>query len=149
MKSIAFCEFQKLTIGFQIQAMQTASETRKTRLIMLIKRFGSVAALNEAMAWPRTDPKLTQIRNGHMRAGRDKPYQMGDAMAREIESKLNLEMGWMDTPPTYAELQGDDDPRARVMQIMENIPQDNWATAVRLLDALVPQNAKNTDTTTT
>lgn len=148
MKSIAFCEFPKLTFGFQIQSMQTASETRKTRLIMLIKRFGSVAALNEAMAWPRTDPKLTQIRNGHMRAGRDKPYQMGDAMAREIETKLNLEMGWMDTPPTYAELQGDENPLARVMKIMENTPEDDWATAVRLLDALVPQNTKKDDATT-
>lgn len=128
--------------------MQTASETRKTRLIMLIKRFGSVAALNEAMAWPRTDPKLTQIRNGHMRAGRDKPYQMGDAMAREIETKLNLEMGWMDTPPTYAELQGDENPLARVIKIMEKIPEDDWATAVRLLDALVPQGTKKDDVTT-
>lgn len=146
MKSIAFCEFQKLTFGFQIQGMQTASETRKTRLILLIKRFGSVAALNEALSWPRTDPKLTQIRNGHMRAGRDKPYQMGDAMAREIEEKLSLETGWMDTPPSYAELQGDDDPRAKVMLLMESMPPDQWPTAVRLLDALA-QPAKGNGTT--
>jgi hypothetical protein len=50
----------------------------------------------------------------------------------------------MDTPPTYAEIQGGDDPRAKVLQIMENIPADQWATAVRLLDALTqPAPHKN------
>jgi hypothetical protein len=145
MSSIAICEFSKLTFGFPMLDMQTASETRKARLILLIERFGSVAALNEALSWSRTDPKLTQIRNGHMRAGRDKPYQMGDAMAREIEEKLSLDLGWMDTPPSYAEMQGDDDPRTKVMQLMEAMPPDQWPTAVRLLDALTqPANRNGT-----
>ena len=144
--SIAFCEFSKLAIGFSIRGMQTASETRKARLIMLIDRFGSVAALNEALHWARTDPKLTQIRNGHMRAGRDKPYQMGDAMAREIEEKLSLGIGWMDTPPSYAELLGEDDPRTKVMKMMESMSTADLYTTVRLVDALAkPQKATGTE----
>ena len=125
--------------------MQTASETRRTRLEMLIKKHGSIAALNVLMEWPRTDPKLAQIRSANMRSGRDKPYQMGDAMAREIEEKLSLGLGWMDTPPSYSEMLGDDDPRTKVMQLMEAMPPDQWATAVRLLDALA-QPAQATGT---
>ena len=125
--------------------MQTASETRRTRLEMLIKKHGSIAELNVLMEWPRTDPKLAQIRSANMRSGRDKPYQMGDAMAREIEQKLSLATGWMDTPPSYAELHGEDDPRTKVMLLMEAMPPNQWATAVRLLDALAqPAQASGT-----
>lgn len=127
-------------------AMQTVSETRRTRLEMLIKKHGSVAEVNAAMGWARTDPKLTQIRNANARAGRSKPYQMGDAMAREIETTLQLEHGWMDTPPTYAELHGEEDPRTKVMQLMEAMPPDQWATIVRLVDAVAqPTTATGTD----
>lgn len=112
---------------------------------MLIQKHSSVAALNELLGWSRTDPKLAQIRNGNMRSGRDKPYQMGDAMAREIEEKLSLDLGWMDTPPTYAELQGEEDPRTKVLQLMESMPPDQWATVVRLVDAVAqPQKATGT-----
>jgi hypothetical protein len=78
--------------------MKTVAETRRERLEILIEKHGSVAVLNEALGWARTDPKLAQIRNANVRAGRAKPYQMGDAMARDIEDKLRLERGWMDTP---------------------------------------------------
>lgn len=61
---------------------------------------------------------------------------MGDPLARKIEERLELEKGWMDTPPTYAELHGEQDPRTKVMLLMEAMPPDQWATAVRLLDAL-------------
>lgn len=126
--------------------MQTASETRRLRLNMLINQHGSIAALNVALGWTKTDPKLAQIRSANIRSGRAKPYQMGDAMAREIEEKLSLGLGWMDTPPSYAELHGETDPRTKVMQLMEAMPPDQWQTAVRLLDALA-QPAKATGTT--
>jgi hypothetical protein len=144
--SITNGEFQNLAIGFPMTSMQTVSETRRTRLEMLIKKYGSVAEVNAAMGWARTDPKLTQIRNANARAGRSKPYQMGDAMAREIETTLKLEHGWMDTPPTYAELHGEEDPRTKVMQLMEAMPPDQWATVVRLVDAVAqPAAATGTD----
>lgn len=114
---------------------------------MLIKKYTSIAALNAALGWTRTDPKLALIRNASKRQGRSKPHQMGDAMARDIEEKLGLEHGWMDTPPSYAELSGQDDPRARVMLLMEQMPQEQWPTAMRLLDALAqPPTQKPTGT---
>ena len=141
--SIAICEFSKLAVGHVIAGMQTASETRRARLEMLIKRFQTAAALNTALGWARTDPKLAQIRNANTRPGREKPYQMGDAMAREIEEKLGLERGWMDTPPTYAEMGGGPDQRALAMSVFESLPEDQWATALRLLDALAQPASKN------
>lgn len=140
--SIAISEFHYLTLGNPIGWMHTSAETRRIRLEMLIKRHGSVAALNTALAWARTDPKLAQIRNANTRPGRDKPYQMGDAMARELEKILHLEHGWMDTPPTHAELHGENDPRAKALAIIENLPADQWGVALRLLHALA-QPAKS------
>lgn len=131
--SIAFCEFQKLTVGCVIAAMKTAAETRKERLASLIKRHGSAAALNTALGWARTDPKLAQIKNAHNRPGREKPYQMGDAMARDIEDKLGLERGWMDTPPSIYD---QDETAALLHEVMESLPKEVWPTAVRLLSAL-------------
>ena len=141
--SIAICEFSRLAVGNVIASMQTASETRRTRLEMLIKRFQTAAALNTALGWARTDPKLAQIRNANPRPGRDKPYQMGDAMAREIEDILGLERGWMDTPPSYAEIHDGSDQKAMAMAVFESLPEDQWSTALRLLDALKKPENKN------
>jgi hypothetical protein len=116
--------------------MQPVSETRRARLEMLIKRFRSIAELNTALSWTRTDPKLALVRNANKRQDRAKPHQMGDAMAREIEQKLSLALGWMDTPPSYTEMHGENDLRTKVMLLMEAMPPDQWPTAVRLLDAL-------------
>lgn len=135
--SIAKVQFANLANGHVIEAMQTISETRLTRLAMLVKQHGgSLAALNEAIGLDRTDATLSQIRTKapHSRTG--KPRVMGDDLARKIEEKLSLGLGWMDTPPSYAELHGEEDPRTKVMLLMEALPPDQWPTAVRLLDAL-------------
>ena len=116
--------------------MQTVFETRRIRLRMLIDKHGSIADLNVALGWERTFARLSQIQNRSIRSDRGTPYEMGDVTAREIEEKLGLEEGWMDTPPTYAELHGEDDPKAKVMLLMEQIPQEDWPKAVRLLGAL-------------
>ena len=82
--------------------MKTSAEIRRANLERLMQQHGSIAELNVALGWPRTDPKLSQIKNANKRPGRgDATYQMGDAMAREMEEKLGLERGWMDNPPMY------------------------------------------------
>lgn len=144
--SITFCEFQKLSIGDVIRHMYTIAETRRIRVEMLIKRFKSAAALNTALGWTRTDPKIAQIRNANIRPDRQKPYQMGDAMAREIENTLLLERGWMDTPPTLSEQYGHSDTRAMLSHRVEQLPPEYHATALRLIDAL-DQSTKPADGT--
>ncbi len=112
---------------------------------MLVQQHGGkLAELNEALGLPRNATKLARIRNANARLERGTVYVMGDREARDIEEKLGLERGWMDTPPSYAEMHGEDDPRAKVMALMESLPQDEWATAVRLVGALAqPKEARN------
>lgn len=141
--SIAKCEFTKLAIRYPIRAMLTSSEIRRVRLKMLEEKFGGLANLNEKLGWSRTDPKLSQIKNNNKRPGRDATYQMGDAMAREIEEKLELERGWMDTPPSYAEIHGKDDPRATLMQAMESMTINQLSTAAALIQALKQSQSNN------
>lgn len=126
-------------------AVNTVHETRRARLEMLVQQHGGkLAELNEALGLPRNATKLARIRNANARLERGTVYVMGDREARDIEEKLGLERGWMDTPPSYAEMHGEDDPRAKVMALMESLPQDEWATAVRLVGALAqPKEARN------
>jgi len=126
--------------------MQTVFETRRARLKELIGRYGTIAALNLKLGWDATNPRLSQIQNRSIRSDRGTLYEMGDGTAREIEEKLGLERGWMDTPPSYADLHGGEDPRAKVLELMESLPKDQWPTAIRLLDALA-QPAKDNGTT--
>lgn len=143
--SITPGNFQSWKPEYPIQCMQTAQETRKQRLLLLKKKHGTWAALNKLIGWESTNARLSQIGAGSIRSGRNTPYVMGDDMAREIEHALDLPNGWMDTPLTYSELHGEDDPRTKAMQLMETMPPDQWATAVRLLDALAqPARANGT-----
>lgn len=67
--------------------MQTVFETRRVRLESLVAKHGTVAALNEAIGMTRTDATLSQIRNPNLRrASSGKRYEMGDAIARRIET---------------------------------------------------------------
>ena len=148
MTSMSFGEFQMLAISYQIQSMQTIAEIRRARLERLIEQHESIANLNVALGWPRTDPKLAQIRNANTRPGRDKPYQMGDAMAREIEEKLQLERGWMDNAINPYELPMDER-IATVVRIMEAMPDWQRDQAIKIVATIAepasppPKKASN------
>ena len=91
---------------------------------MLVKKHGdSLAQLNEALGLDRTDATLSQIRTQAPHSKTGKPRVMGDELARKIEEKLGLEVGWMDTPPTYAEL--DPDPMvANIIQVAQQLHEE-------------------------
>jgi len=57
-------------------------------------------------------------------------------MAREIEDRLSLERGWMDNPISAAEQAETGNQRAKIAQLMDSLPEDQLAVALRLLDAL-------------
>ena len=122
---------------YVIGAMQTVAETRLQRLALLVKRYGdSLAQLNVALGLDRTDATLSQIRTQAPHSKTGKPRSMGDPLARKIEEKLGLERGWMDTPPTHAELHGAPDQREMMLQLMNSLPPEELATAMRMLAAL-------------
>jgi hypothetical protein len=143
--SSPFGEFLFSPVGFQIPSMAIVEETRRVRLQMLVKRHGSMASLCEKLGYARNETAtLTRILNANIRHDRDgKPYNMGSPMARQIEEKLSLDLGWMDTPPSYAELHGEEDPRTKVMKMMENMSVADLYTTVRLVDALAKPDKAN------
>lgn len=132
-EGVFFC----FSVGDAIPAMQTAYETRKARLLLLKKKYGTWSAINRHLNWEATNARLSQIGAGSIRSGRNTPYVMGDEMAREIEAALGLQVGWMDTPLTYAELHGEDDPRTKALQLLDAMSPEQQAIALRVLDALV------------
>lgn len=122
--------------------MQTVFETRRARLKELIAKFGSIAALNLALGWDATNPRLSQIQNRSIRSDRGTPYEMGDSTAREIETKLLLEVGWMDTPEAYAP---HDQRISHVLKVMEAMPEWQREQAVKIVDTLAePKKANGT-----
>lgn len=74
--------------------LTTVSEIRRANLVLLLKRFRSIADFNVAVGKARTNPGFTMIKNRAKNGG--KTRVMGDNLAREVEAKLNLPVGWMD-----------------------------------------------------
>jgi hypothetical protein len=142
--SIAAASFESLALVYVIPWVQTIDETRRQRLEMLIREHNnSIAELNAAMEMDRTDATFSQIRNQAVHSKTGKPRAMGDDLARRLEGKLGKPVGWMDTPPSYEELHGADDPRVKAMQLFESLPKDQWPIATRLLDALAKPEKEN------
>jgi hypothetical protein len=144
--SIPSGNFRGCPMGNKTVAMQTIAETRRARLEQLITRFeGVLANLNEALGYERNDTRLARIRNANARSDRPgKVFQMGDPQAREIEDKLGLERGWMDTPAGYPDLS---DPRIQhVLKVMEAMPEWQRDQAMKIVDTLA-QPPKDNGTT--
>lgn len=140
-------EFIFSPVGCTITAMKTIDETRRARLRMLVDRIGSMAELCQQLGYARNETAtLTRILNANIRHDRDgKPYNMGDLMARYIEEQLGLEKGWMDTPPTYEEL--DPDPLVSALlkvarQLVEENRPDDLAHLVRVGHTFVEPHPK-------
>ena len=125
------------------RGVQTVYETRRQRLEMLIDRHGKLADFNEAMGYERTESKFSRLRNASARSDRPgKAHLMGDAVAREIEEKMKLPTGWMDTPPSYSEL-NPDDRIGRAVLVMEKMTPYQLDQAVRVIATLAEPPARN------
>ncbi len=72
--------------------------TRRRKLLSLIEQHGTTAALARAVGL--SEKYLSQIVNEFQGARDRTPRQVGDRAARQIESALGFEHGWMDTPDT-------------------------------------------------
>lgn len=132
--------------------MKTVEETRRERLKILVDRHGGekdgMANLCQELGYARNNTAgLTRILNANVRHERDgEPYEMGSKKAREIEEKLSLPAGWMDTPLTYSELNGQDDPISKAVELMAAMEPEARYQALRLLDALAqPPKANGTN----
>lgn len=124
--------------------MQTVQQTRRQRVGMLKKQYGTWAALNERLQWEKTSARLSQIHSGTLRSDRGTPYTMGDDTAREIEVKLGLPVGWMDTPPSLSELHGNSDALDKVAELMAAMEPEMQYMVVRMV-AAASQPAEGTN----
>lgn len=108
---------------------------------MLIKNEGSLSNLLEKLGLARTEnSRLSRIANANIRHDRGgKPYVMGSPMAREIETKLGLETGWMDTPPGPAEAYGVSQPLERMAALFAVMEPEMQYKVVRMVAALNEQ----------
>lgn len=79
--------------------MRTIEAIRRARLQLLRKEFGSVAALNRKLGRLDRDATLGQLLNDTPGTKSGKIKAMGSPLARDIEEKLKLPVGWMDNDP--------------------------------------------------
>ncbi|WP_192429496.1 hypothetical protein ACN9MJ_13625 [Acidovorax facilis] len=119
--------------------MQTVQETRRQRLGLLKEKYGRWVDLNAALNWESTNARLSQIHSGTLRSDRGTPYTMGDDTAREIEQKLNLPLGWMDTPPSAADTYGTNAPLERMAALFAVMEPEMQYKVVRMVAALNEQ----------
>lgn len=134
-------EFHFSPGSFPIPPMKTVEETRRERLLALIEKEGSLANLLEKIGLARNEnSRLSRIANANVRHERGgKPYVMGSPMAREIEEKLNLPTGWMDTPPSPIETYGMTAPLERMAELFAVMEPEMQYKVVRMVAALNEQ----------
>jgi Peptidase S24-like len=89
-------EFTSTAGGYPITLMSTISAIRHANFLKLLARFPTVQAFANAIE--RSHSQVSQLKNQspHSRSG--EPRVIGDDIARHIEARLGLAMGWMDTP---------------------------------------------------
>lgn len=91
-----------------MQAVKTIEEIRRDWVEVLIARFGSIAALNEAIGRARTDATFSQIRNQSPDSKTGRPRTMGSDLARDTEAALNYPPGTLDNQPLMVRLESAD-----------------------------------------
>lgn len=145
-KSISPGQFFSFAGGGPLPAMQTVHETRRQRLGMLKEKYKHWSTLNAAIGWEKTNTRLSQIHKGTLRSDRGVPFVLGDDTAREIERKLELPEGWMDTPPTLTEQFGHSEALDRVAALMAAMEPEMQYKVVRLVAAVAePAEGTNGD----
>ena len=81
------------------RGVKVVEEVRRERLLELREEFGSLAELNEALGFTRTDSTLSQIINRSANSKTATPKTMGSQLARDLEAAAQKPRGWMDTDP--------------------------------------------------
>lgn len=99
---LAPSEFQMLALSYQIEAMKTVEEIRVDRLEW-VKRDRQWNTQQLADAIGKQHAQVSQILTGAKHSKTGKPRTLGSKLAREIELKLGLADGLLDSPVVGAE----------------------------------------------
>lgn len=87
--------FHRLAGRYQMQSMATIGDTRHANLLLLLQVADSVQRFADVVERPHS--QISQLKNRSRRAD-GPPRAIGDAMARWIEQRCQLSVGWMDQP---------------------------------------------------
>lgn len=74
--------------------MKTCSEIRHANLLALIEQAGSIQAVAERLG--KDHAQISQLKTQAKHSKTGKPRLIGDDIARLIEERFKLEIGWMD-----------------------------------------------------
>jgi uncharacterized protein YaeQ len=114
--------------------VKTISEIRHENLLTLIDEMGSAEALAEAAG--TSSVYLSQVKNRSPDSKTGKPRQIGDPMARRLESACKKPEGWMDNVHSWsAQVQ-------TVMAVMENMTPWQLDQTVKIVAALSEPHPK-------
>jgi DNA-binding XRE family transcriptional regulator len=94
--------------------MTPVEENRRSWLLALIEKYGTLANLNVALGRRRTDATLSIIKNAWLNPATGKASVMSHGHARRIETALGLKGGVFDTPFDSA--------RTRVLNSLDDLP---------------------------
>lgn len=121
--------------------MKTIAEIRLDNLRLLIDEIGTQERVAELA---ETSPVyLSQILNGAADSKTGKVRQIGDPLARKLESGCGKELGWLDNvhrPADWSSTQ-----RAMVMEAMEHMTPWQVAQTVKVVAALSEQPPKKSN----
>jgi len=109
--------------------MKTIAEIRHGNLLRLITEMGSQEAI--AAACETSQVYISQLVNKTPDAKNGRPRQIGDAMARKLESGCNKPEGWMDNEPMAYNTH-----ISQVLNIMENMPAYQQEQTLNIVSAL-------------
>lgn len=89
-------ELPLLADGYLIPTMKTVEEIRHERLVWLRHRYRTVQEFADAIG--KAQSQVSQLLSKAIHSSTGKERTMGKDLARQIEAKLNLAQGLMDTP---------------------------------------------------
>ncbi|RYH41903.1 MAG: hypothetical protein EON54_17935 [Alcaligenaceae bacterium] len=75
-------------------AMKTSSEIRHANLLKIIESVGSLQLVADKLE--KSHAQISQLKTQAKHSTSGKPRVIGDDIARLIEEKFDLEIGWMD-----------------------------------------------------
>ncbi len=81
--------------------MKTSSEIRHENLLKIIESVGSLQTVADRLE--KSHAQISQLKTQAKHSTTGKPRVIGDDMARLIEERFNLEVGWMDNVHTAAQ----------------------------------------------
>lgn len=119
--------------------MKTSSEIRHENLIKIIEGVGSLQTVADRLE--KSHAQISQLKTQAKHSTTGKPRVIGDDMARLIEERFNLEVGWMDNVHSPVQAQAPTELRAWPFSVsplrLQSLTRDDWNQLNTVMSTLV------------